>query len=73
MSFRPYTEKLRRKKFGICSIFGRIRIHHPGNGSADPDLHQNDTDPKHWKNGLISYFCGGGGVRSSCFLSLEDR
>ena len=26
MSFKPYTEKLRRKKIGICSILGRIRI-----------------------------------------------
>ena len=49
MSFKTFTEKI-----GICSILGRIRIriqnriHHPGNGSADPDPHQNDTDPKHW-------------------------
>ena len=56
MSFKPYTEKIKKKKIGICSIFGRIRIqtrtririHHPGSGSADPDPHQNDTDPKHW-------------------------
>ena len=58
MSFKPYTEKI-KKKIGICSILGRIRIriqnqtririHHPGSGSADPDPdpHQNDTDPKH--------------------------
>ena len=58
MSFKPYTEKITKKKIGICSILGRIRfriqnrtwirIHHPGSGSADPDPHQNDTDPKHW-------------------------
>ena len=53
MSFKPYTEKIKKKKIGICSILGRIRIqnririHHPGSGSADPDPHQNDTDPKH--------------------------
>ena len=57
MSFKPYTEKI-KKKIGICSNLGRIRIriqnrtrtqiHHPGSGSADPDPHQNDTDPKHW-------------------------
>ena len=61
MSFKPYTEKIKKKKIGICSILGRIRIqnrtririHHPGSGSADPDPHQNDTDPKHcciWLN-----------------------
>ena len=54
MSFKPYTEKMNKKKIGICSILGpiRIRIHHPGSGSMDPDPdpnpHQNDTDPKHW-------------------------
>ena len=60
MSFKPYTEKIKKKKFGIFSILGRIRIriririqnrtriHHTGSGSADPDPHQNDTDPKHW-------------------------
>ena len=47
MSFKPYTEKIKKKKIGICSILGRIRIHHPGSGSADPDPHQNYTDPKH--------------------------
>ena len=57
MSLKPYTEKIKKKKIGICSILSRIRIgiqnrtririHHPGNGSADPDPHQNDTDPKH--------------------------
>ena len=63
MSFKPYTEKIKKKKIGICSILGliririririqnRTRIHHPGSGSADPDPdpdpHQNDTDPKH--------------------------
>ena len=48
MSFKPYTEKIKKKKIEICSILGRI--HHPGSGSADPDPHphQNDTDPKHW-------------------------
>ena len=46
MSFKPYTEKIRKKKIGTCSIFGQIRIHHPESGSADPDPHQNDTDPK---------------------------
>ena len=56
MSFKPYTEKIKKKNIGICSILGRIRIqnrtririHHPGSGSADPDSHQNDTDPQHW-------------------------
>ena len=47
MSFKPYTEKIKKKQIGICSILGRIRIriqnrtririHHPGIGSADPD------------------------------------
>jgi len=54
MSFKPYTEKIKKKKIGICSILGRIRIriqnrtriHHPGSGSADHP-YQNDTDPKH--------------------------
>ena len=50
MSFKPYTENIKKKKIEICSILGRIRIriqnrtriwiHHPGSGSAD-------TDPKH--------------------------
>ena len=44
MSFKPYKEKIKKKKIGICS---RIRIHHPGSGSADPDPHQHDMDPKH--------------------------
>ena len=47
MCFKPYTEKI-KKKIGICSIWGRIRIHNPGSRSADPDPDQNDTDPKHW-------------------------
>ena len=53
MSFKPYTERIKKKKNGICSILGRIRIriNHPGSRSADPDPdpdpHQNDTDPKH--------------------------
>ena len=34
MSFKPYTEKSKKKKIGICSILGRIRIHHPGSGSV---------------------------------------
>jgi len=29
-----YKEKINKKKIGICSILGRIRIHHPGSGSA---------------------------------------
>ena len=37
MSFKPYTEKIKKKKIGICSILGRIqnriRIHYPGSGS----------------------------------------
>ena len=53
MSFKPYTEKIKEKKIGICSILGLIRIQTgPGSGSiipeADPDPHQHDTDPKHW-------------------------
>ena len=35
MSFKPYTEKIKKKKIGIC---------------PDPDPHQNDTDPKPWLN-----------------------
>ena len=46
MRFKPYTEKIKKKKILICSISGRI--HHPGSGSADPDPHQNDTDQQHW-------------------------
>ena len=58
MSFKPYTEKIKKTKIGICSIFGQIRIririlnrtriwiHNPGSGLADP--HQNETDPKHY-------------------------
>ena len=45
MSFIPFTEKI-IKKIGICS--DRIRIRNPGRGSADPDPHQNEADPKHW-------------------------
>ena len=26
MSFKPYTEKIKKKKIEICSILGRIRI-----------------------------------------------
>ena len=51
MSFKPYTEKIKQKKIGICSILGRIRIqnrtriqiHHPESGFADPDPRQNNT------------------------------
>ena len=34
MSFKPYKEKIKKEKIGICSILGRIRIriHHPGSG-----------------------------------------
>ena len=46
MSFKPLTEKIKKKKIGICSILGRIRIqnrtririHHPGSGSAVSNL-----------------------------------
>ena len=62
MHFKPNTEKNKEKKIGICWILGRIqfrtririqfwtriRIHYPGSGSADPDPHQNEADPKHW-------------------------
>ena len=38
ISFKPYTEENKKKKIGICSILvpeqDRIRIHHPGSGSA---------------------------------------
>ena len=53
MSLKPYKEKIKKKKIGICSILGRIRIrnltriNHPGSGSADPDPYQYDTDPNH--------------------------
>ena len=39
MRFKPFTEKI-RKKIEFCLIVGRIRIHYPGSGSADPDPHQ---------------------------------
>ena len=46
MSFKPYTEKIKKKKVGICSILG------PDPGPVlDPDPHQYDTDPKHWMKG----------------------
>ena len=58
MSFKPYKEKIKKNKIGICSSLDwiriqnrtRIRIHYTGSGSADPDPdpHQHDTDPKHW-------------------------
>ena len=48
MSFKHYTEKLRRKKL----IFFPDLDHHPGSGSVDPDPHQNDTDPKRWLRAL---------------------
>ena len=50
MRFKPFTEKNTKKIIGICLILGRIRIriHYPGSGSADPDLHQNEADTKHW-------------------------
>jgi len=32
MSFKPHTEKIKKKKIGICIVL--IRIHHPGSGSA---------------------------------------
>ena len=35
MSFKLYTEKIRKKKIGICP-----------DPEPDPDPHQNDTDPK---------------------------
>ena len=45
MSFKPCTEKIKKKKIGICSRTG------PGSiipeADPDPDPHQNDTDPKH--------------------------
>ena len=46
----PYTEKIKKKKMEFVGIRNqtRIRIHYPGCGSADPDPHQNETDPKHW-------------------------
>ena len=52
MRFKPFTEKNKKKKIGICSILGRIRIriqfrtriHYPGSGSADPDPHQKEAD-----------------------------
>ena len=44
MSFKPYTEKIKKKKIGICSILGRIP------GSIIPEADQYDTDPKHCYN-----------------------
>ena len=64
MSFKPYTEKIKKKKLGFGWIRiriqnrTRIRIHHPGSGSADPDPdpHQYDTDPKHCNNKYRFFF-----------------
>ena len=39
MSFKPYTEKVKKKKIGICSG--------PGSIITEADPHQDDTDPKH--------------------------
>ena len=45
MSFKPYTEKIKKKKI---NLFGSgSGLHYPGSGSADPDPHQNEKDPKH--------------------------
>ena len=56
MSFKPYTEKIKQKKIGICSILGRIQIWsgsrtRPGSGSVIPeaDPYHFDPDPKHWR------------------------
>ena len=47
MSFKPYTEKIKKKKLEFVGSGSRTG---PGSGSiipeADPDPHQNDTDPK---------------------------
>ena len=58
MSFKPYTEKIKKKKIENLFDFrsdpdpdpGPVLdpVHHPGSGSADPDPDQNYTDPKHW-------------------------
>jgi len=54
MSFKPYTEKIKKKKFGICSILGRIRIriqNRTGSGSiipeADPRIRIRNTASKY--------------------------
>ena len=63
MRSKPFTEKNKKKNFLICLILGRIpfrtriRIHYPGSGSADqdPDLHQNEADPKHCLSGKPTF------------------
>ena len=45
MSFKPHPEKNEEEKNWYL-----IRIRYPGSGSADPDPHQNETDPKHWNS-----------------------
>ena len=47
MSFKPFTEKIEKKKIGINSI-NSIRIQNRTRyPEADPDQHQNEADPKH--------------------------
>ena len=51
MSFLHLQKKIMKKKleFGRIRIPNRIWIRYPGSGSADPDpdLHQDEADPKH--------------------------
>ena len=60
MSFKPYTDQIKKKKIGICSILGRIRIRiknrtRSGSIIAEADPHQNDMDPKHWQKGPLGH------------------
>ena len=45
MSFKPYTEKIKKKKWNLFDFRSDL--------DPDPDPHQNDTDPKHCQNVLI--------------------
>ena len=51
MSFIHLQKKIKKNKME----FVRIRIRYPGSVSADPDLHQNEADPKHCLLHTLSY------------------
>ena len=57
MSIISFTEKIIRRKleFVRFDVGSGVRSGStfPGSGSADPDLHQNEADPKHWEK----YMC----------------
>ena len=60
MSFKPYTEKNKKKKIGICS--GR------GSADPDPDPHKIDTDPKHC---ILGNGSGSRGLKRNRTLSQQ--